>query len=157
VYKNLSLATLPKYKVGPVVLRARELEAGRRIVEQLDIKITGFHQRTGNLSGENQQKVVVGKWLAAGPRVLIMDEPARGIDVGSAGLRRDLHHLHLLGGPGDPQSLGPGPGHERRPHRGRVRPGSQPGTGAAENIKRRSVMSSGASGRRSGRKAAGFP
>ena len=90
VYKNLSLSTLPKYKVGPVVLRARELEAGRRIVEQLDIKITGFHQRTGNLSGGNQQKVVVGKWLAAGPRVLIMDEPTRGIDVGS---KAEIHRI----------------------------------------------------------------
>ncbi len=90
VYKNLSLTALARYQAGPVVLRARELEAGRRIVEQLDIKITGFHQRTGNLSGGNQQKVVVGKWLAAGPRVLIMDEPTRGIDVGS---KAEIHRI----------------------------------------------------------------
>ena len=90
VYKNLSLTALARYKRGPVVIRARELEAGRRIVEQLDIKITDFHQRTGNLSGGNQQKVVVGKWLAAGPRILIMDEPTRGIDVGS---KAEIHRI----------------------------------------------------------------
>jgi hypothetical protein len=46
VYKNLSLTALARYKAGPVVLRARELSAGRRIVERLDVKIAGFHQRT---------------------------------------------------------------------------------------------------------------
>jgi ribose transport system ATP-binding protein len=90
VYKNLSLTALAKYKAGPVVLRTRELAAARRIVEQLDIKLTGFQQRTGNLSGGNQQKVVVGKWLAAEPRVLIMDEPTRGIDVGS---KAEIHRI----------------------------------------------------------------
>jgi ribose transport system ATP-binding protein len=90
VYKNLSLTALAKYKAGPVVLRGRELAAARRIVEQLDIKLTGFQQRTGNLSGGNQQKVVVGKWLAAEPRVLIMDEPTRGIDVGS---KAEIHRI----------------------------------------------------------------
>ncbi len=90
VYKNLSLTALKRYQAGPVVLRARELEAGQRIVEQLDIKLTGLQQRTGNLSGGNQQKVVVGKWLAAEPRVLIMDEPTRGIDVGS---KAEIHRI----------------------------------------------------------------
>ena len=90
VYKNLSLVVLNRFRRGPVLSRARELEAVDRIVEQLDIKTTGYNQETKLLSGGNQQKVVVGKWLLSQPRVLIMDEPTRGIDVGS---KAEIHRL----------------------------------------------------------------
>jgi len=90
VYKNLSLVVLNRFRRGPVLSRARELEAVGRIVEQLDIKTTGYNQETKLLSGGNQQKVVVGKWLLSQPRVLIMDEPTRGIDVGS---KAEIHRL----------------------------------------------------------------
>ena len=59
-------------------------------MEQLDIKTTGYNQETRFLSGGNQQKVVVGKWLLSQPRVLIMDEPTRGIDVGS---KAEIHRI----------------------------------------------------------------
>lgn len=52
-------------------------------VNKFSIKITSPQQRTGRLSGGNQQKVVLGKWLAINPKVIILDEPTRGIDVGS--------------------------------------------------------------------------
>ena len=52
-------------------------------MEKFSIKITSPRQKTGRLSGGNQQKVVLGKWLAIKPKVIILDEPTRGIDVGS--------------------------------------------------------------------------
>jgi ribose transport system ATP-binding protein len=90
VYKNLSLVVLGRFRRGSVLSRARELEAVGKIVEQLDIKTTGYSQQTKLLSGGNQQKVVVGKWLLSQPRVLIMDEPTRGIDVGS---KTEIHRI----------------------------------------------------------------
>jgi ribose transport system ATP-binding protein len=90
VYKNISLAALGRFTRGPVLLKSQELAAVRQVVEQLDIKITGFNQVTRNLSGGNQQKVVVGKWLVRGPKVMIMDEPTRGIDVGS---KAEIHRI----------------------------------------------------------------
>ncbi len=90
LYKNLSLVVLDRFRRGPVLSRSRELEAVRKIVGQLDIKATGYAQQTKLLSGGNQQKVVVGKWLLSQPRVLIMDEPTRGIDVGS---KAEIHRL----------------------------------------------------------------
>ena len=61
-----------------------------RTVEQLKVRAYSVEQMVGKLSGGNQQKVVVGKWLAARPRVLIMDEPTRGIDVGT---KAEIHRL----------------------------------------------------------------
>ena len=66
------------------VLRMREADAvARDLVTSLRIKTPGLHQPVAQLSGGNQQKVVLAKWLAAGADVLIMDEPTRGIDVGA--------------------------------------------------------------------------
>ena len=62
--------------------------------DKLSIRMSGLDQKAGELSGGNQQKVVISKWLAARPKVLILDEPTRGIDVGAKAeiykLMRDL-------------------------------------------------------------------
>jgi ribose transport system ATP-binding protein len=58
--------------------------------EKLRIKCPGWEYSTLNLSGGNQQKVVIGKWLSTSPKILILDEPTRGIDVGS---KSEIHHL----------------------------------------------------------------
>ena len=67
-------------KVG-VINSRKELEMCDRVVENLKVKTPSVEVNTGNLSGGNQQKVVVGKWLARNSRVVIFDEPTRGIDV----------------------------------------------------------------------------
>ena len=63
---------------------------GQRIVEQLAIKIPGIEYPISSLSGGNQQKCLIGKWLSLAPKVIIMDEPTRGIDVGA---KREIHAL----------------------------------------------------------------
>ena len=82
-----------------LVRPAREVELARDAVARLAIRCTGTEQAVRGLSGGNQQKVVLGKWLATGPRVLLLDEPTRGIDVGAKqevyGLVEDLKRQGL--------------------------------------------------------------
>eukprot|EP01042_Synura_sphagnicola_P024259 gene24259-31035_t len=66
----------------------------RRLSEQLELKARHFHQPVAQLSGGNQQKVVLAKWLATAPRVIILDEPTKGIDIGSkAAVHRFINEL----------------------------------------------------------------
>jgi ABC-type sugar transport system ATPase subunit len=67
-------------------------------IDSLDIKAGGTGDRVGRLSGGNQQKVVIGKWLARHPKVLLLDEPTRGVDVGArAEIYRIIHGLAAEG------------------------------------------------------------
>jgi rhamnose transport system ATP-binding protein len=63
--------------------RGRERALARRFAERLELKAAHLEQTVGELSGGNQQKVVLAKWLATQPRVIIIDEPTKGIDIGS--------------------------------------------------------------------------
>jgi putative multiple sugar transport system ATP-binding protein len=83
VRNNVSLANLPGVATRGVIDGPRESKVARHYVDTLRIRTPGIHQKTVNLSGGNQQKVVISKWLFAGPEVLILDEPTRGIDVGA--------------------------------------------------------------------------
>ena len=80
---NMTLVALRRLIRGIRDDRAGKREIIEKYVDQFSIKITSPQQLAGNLSGGNQQKVVLSKWLANRPRVLILDEPTRGIDVGS--------------------------------------------------------------------------
>nr|WP_122013116.1 sugar ABC transporter ATP-binding protein [Maliibacterium massiliense] len=80
---NLTLAVLKKFIKGINVNKRKENEIINDYKDKLSIKMTGPDQVAGDLSGGNQQKVVVSKWLATEPQILIMDEPTRGIDVGA--------------------------------------------------------------------------
>ncbi len=83
VEENLGLVTLrSSARAGLVDLKGQRTAAAR-IAEQLGVRMAGLGQHVRTLSGGNQQKVVIGKWLLADTRVLILDEPTRGIDVGA--------------------------------------------------------------------------
>ncbi|MEV7867345.1 sugar ABC transporter ATP-binding protein [Streptomyces sp. NPDC088124] len=83
VAENLGLVTLRSATRGGLVDRNAQHTAAARMAGQLGVRMAGLEQRVGTLSGGNQQKVVIGKWLLADVRVLILDEPTRGIDVGA--------------------------------------------------------------------------
>jgi len=83
VGQNLSLASLPQFSRVGVMSGGRERGSWVGIVRKLQIATPSVDQRVAFLSGGNQQKVVLGKWLTAGVEVLILDEPTRGIDVGT--------------------------------------------------------------------------
>ena len=82
VRENISIASLMKEKQAAISL-GDELTKTDEIIGRLDIKTSGSDQETKNLSGGNQQKVVLGKWLYAGSDIFIFDEPTRGIDIGA--------------------------------------------------------------------------
>ncbi|MFF5359383.1 sugar ABC transporter ATP-binding protein [Streptomyces scabiei] len=83
VEENLGLVTLRGATRGGFVdLKGQRADAAR-VAERLGVRMAGLHQHVRTLSGGNQQKVVIGKWLLADTRVLILDEPTRGIDVGA--------------------------------------------------------------------------
>jgi ribose transport system ATP-binding protein len=82
---NLSLPNLDLLSLLRLVRRSKEQALGRETVERLHVKTHGLGQVVGLLSGGNQQKVVLGKWLAHRPSILILDEPTRGVDVGARG------------------------------------------------------------------------
>jgi D-xylose transport system ATP-binding protein len=83
VEHNLTLASLKRVARGQFISRPASLAQSRKMVDELRIKTPGLETAVMNLSGGNQQKVVLGKWLLTQPRVLLLDEPTRGIDVGA--------------------------------------------------------------------------
>ncbi len=83
IKKNITLANLKAISKGSVVNDDEEMIVGKEYREKLSIKSSSVFQKAGNLSGGNQQKVVLSKWIFANPDVLILDEPTRGIDVGA--------------------------------------------------------------------------
>ena len=87
---NMSLASLDKFTRGVVLDRQREGARIDEMVRRIQIKIGSLNDPVSSLSGGNQQKVVLAKWLATKPTVLVVDEPTRGIDVGT---KAEVHRL----------------------------------------------------------------
>jgi ribose transport system ATP-binding protein len=83
VAENLGLASLKRNTHVGLVNRREQRKQARKMIEDLNIRTPGPEQEIRFLSGGNQQKTVIGKWLLADSKVLIMDEPTRGIDVGA--------------------------------------------------------------------------
>jgi ribose transport system ATP-binding protein len=90
VRDNLSFAALESLSRLGVVDRAAERDAVDRIVRLLAIRTDGTYVPAGSLSGGNQQKLVIGKWLMVSPRILLLDDPTRGIDVGT---KQEIYQL----------------------------------------------------------------
>jgi ribose transport system ATP-binding protein len=83
VRENIALAALPGLSRFGLVDDARIDRIVDTFMKRLRIKAAGPHQKVGELSGGNQQKVLLARWLALHPKVLLLDEPTRGIDVGA--------------------------------------------------------------------------
>ncbi|MFE1025799.1 sugar ABC transporter ATP-binding protein [Streptomyces sp. NPDC058818] len=83
VRENIALAALPRLSRFGLVSEARVDSIVDTFVKRLRIKASSPHQKVGELSGGNQQKVLLARWLAMNPKVLLLDEPTRGIDVGA--------------------------------------------------------------------------
>ncbi|CAA9543105.1 MAG: Ribose ABC transport system, ATP-binding protein RbsA [uncultured Thermomicrobiales bacterium] len=90
VRDNISLASLAQFVRAGFVRLGEEKRRAEGFVRALRIRTPGLEQKVVNLSGGNQQKVVIAKWLALRPKVLIVDEPTRGIDIGA---KAEVHHL----------------------------------------------------------------
>jgi L-arabinose transport system ATP-binding protein len=90
VAENVSLAILRRLSRLRFVRRRLERRIVRHYVERLRVRTPSLDQEVGKLSGGNQQKVVLARWLAAKPKVLILDEPTRGVDVGA---KAELYRL----------------------------------------------------------------
>jgi len=83
VFQNITLPSLSRLSRNGFLELAREFDLARRYSTILDLRATSLSQEVGTLSGGNQQKVVIGKWLATEPQIIILDEPTKGIDVAS--------------------------------------------------------------------------
>ena len=90
VDQNVSLANLAAVASGGLIDRARERSQARGYVDRLRIKAASVASEVESLSGGNQQKVALARWLAIAPKVLILDEPTQGVDVGS---KSEIHEL----------------------------------------------------------------
>jgi ABC-type sugar transport system ATPase subunit len=88
--RNLVAAALPSVTRGGLVSGAAERRLAERLRRELDIRARGVEQVVDSLSGGNQQKAVVARWLATRPRILIVDEPTQGVDVGA---KAEIHSL----------------------------------------------------------------
>ena len=89
---NVTITIWPRLaqRVTRAISRARELTVTRQMIRALDIRTTGPNQRTEDLSGGNQQKICIAKWLAADCDILIVDEPTVGVDIGA---KEQIHQI----------------------------------------------------------------
>lgn len=83
IFKNVTLATFARFARGSFLDERRERAVSREQIEALELRPADPDRITGTLSGGNQQKIMLGRWLVHGTRVLLLDEPTRGVDVGA--------------------------------------------------------------------------
>jgi ribose transport system ATP-binding protein len=83
IFENITLTILKKLKSHGMVSRKKQFEVTEKIVKKIDIRSASITALCKNLSGGNQQKLVLGKWLLSGNKILVMSHPTRGVDVGA--------------------------------------------------------------------------
>ena len=87
---NLTIASLGAMSIGPFVDAGKEAKAVDAAINRLQIKVGSKNDAVSTLSGGNQQKVVIAKWLMTEPRIILLNDPTRGIDVGT---KQELYRL----------------------------------------------------------------
>lgn len=92
IKQNICITVLDKVMGRVQIRKKREIEIAHTWVKRINIKTTNINKEVNSLSGGNQQKVVMGKWLATAPKVMILNEPTRGVDVGA---KREIYNLIL--------------------------------------------------------------
>ncbi|CAM3072595.1 sugar ABC transporter ATP-binding protein [Paracoccus nototheniae] len=90
IFQNVTLPSLARTSRGGFLRLAEEFKLAREYTQRLDLRAASLDQDIGLLSGGNQQKVVIAKWLATQPRIIILDEPTKGIDIGSKAAVHDF-------------------------------------------------------------------
>ena len=90
IMKNISLANLGKISKNGVINKKKEQELVNKGIEELRIRCFGPQHECNNLSGGNQQKVIFAKWIYTNPKVLILDEPTRGVDIGA---KKEIYNI----------------------------------------------------------------
>ncbi|MFP6659795.1 MAG: ATP-binding cassette domain-containing protein, partial [Pirellulales bacterium] len=90
VGQNITICTLPEVSTMQFVRPRAEQKKAQDIVDKLSIKAAGTHAPITSLSGGNQQKTIIGRWLLTEPKVLLLDDPTRGVDVGA---KAELYRL----------------------------------------------------------------
>lgn len=90
IFQNVTLPSLAQVGRNGFLRMAEEFKLARDYTQRLDLRAASLDQELGLLSGGNQQKVVIAKWLATKPRVIILDEPTKGIDIGSKAAVHDF-------------------------------------------------------------------
>jgi len=90
VMENLVFPSTKEYSHNGFINFSREIQVSDEYIEKLSVQTPSKWQLIGNLSGGNQQKVILARWLSTSPRILIVDEPTRGIDIGA---RSEIHKL----------------------------------------------------------------
>jgi ribose transport system ATP-binding protein/inositol transport system ATP-binding protein len=88
--ENISLPNLPEKQKGFIINKSKEVRETGGAAKLLTVKMASMEAEAYSLSGGNQQKVVLAKWVMAEPKVLILDEPTRGVDVGA---KSEIHSL----------------------------------------------------------------
>ena len=90
VFENMTITNLKKFTAGWFIKKNQELETANSLVQQLQIRLNSVKQKVTSLSGGNQQKVILARWLDTNAKILIFDEPTRGIDVAA---KAQIHQL----------------------------------------------------------------
>ena len=90
IFQNVTMPSLSRTSRNGFIRLAEEFKLARDYTERLDLRAASLDTDVGNLSGGNQQKVVIAKWLATRPKVIILDEPTKGIDIGSKAAVHDF-------------------------------------------------------------------
>ncbi|MBQ2413097.1 MAG: sugar ABC transporter ATP-binding protein, partial [Anaerotignum sp.] len=90
IAENIHIANLGKVSNGFVLNKEKQMSLAKKGIDEFKVRCFGPHHECGNLSGGNQQKIVLAKWVYTDPKILILDEPTRGVDIGA---KKEIYNI----------------------------------------------------------------